>query len=312
MNGNELDKEIEKFSEFEPFREAYLSKYIDSTSKDLVLQTSVDESGVSEDEKLKQAGARFDKLSNLNLNLVIRAPSRGVSRTAAEKSPILFGLQVGDYVFEWNETSLVVPVDFKQVQFEPLLLSPIQMETSWPGVFDEGGGYLKQGIEEAIQNKDYTMQISLQYELTEKKDKLLKKFINTVLQYNRNKKFNKRSCNNQTFLSDVMKSFGIKRPTKFFSSTIQQHIKSLKPSSDLKQKKMTSHHELDAIVKEAESESLAKEDIEFLIAKYFLFHVSSWEGEQEGGSSNKWECSRECQLCHLEKLLERRTSISST
>ena len=312
LDDAELSRKVETFSEKEPFREAYFSKYIDTLGARVVLDTSADHSKrlskeVEEQERQRQASQRFDELFNLRLNLIIRTPSGRPSRRSTSKSPILFSVQVGDYVFEWDETSLVVPMELEHFESKPILLSPVQMQSMWPEVISEE----KQQVEEAIRKKDCTMQIDLHYRLTDKKDKLLFKFIDTVVEYNRSKTYHKRSCNNQTFLADAMKSLGIDQPGKF-SSTIQDHIKSLKPSRDLARKQVNDHDQLNAIAAEAKADSTSKEDIEFLVSKYFLFHVRGWEQEEEH-SSDRWQCPAEdCGLPRLEGMLERRSSISST
>lgn len=316
-----MQLECENLSEKEAFRKVYFSEYIDKTSEILVLETCKEQSeaeSLPPRELQRRASDRFERLFTVKMKLIIRAPTRiGVKKTVA-KAPVLLALQVGDYIFEWNETSLVIPIELKQVEAEPLLFSPVLQQSEWWCNFVEREkANIQQSIQEVVQHNDYSMQIQLQYDLTQKKDKLLFAFIETVVRFNRDLQYHTRRCNNQTFLTEAMKSLGIKRPAKL-SGSIQQFIDQLKPSRTISRKQIRDHGELDTVAVEVidgEGEPLRR-DVEYLIAKYFLFHVSGWEGEQEQGGerlSNRWSCSiPECKLLELEKILEELTHISST
>ena len=310
-------EDVKVLSEKEDFRKAFFSSYIDDIGAAGVLEVTFDASStpqLSQQELRKRAKERYDRLFNVDMNLIIRAPSRRDSKTQAAQAPVVVALQVGMFVFEWKETSLVIPLEYAKVQAEPLLLSPVLTKsTSWCGAVSDAKANTERSIDKAIDNKDYSMQIQLHYDLTQKKDELLSAFIDTVLHFNRFKKYSRR-CNNKHFLKAAMKSLGIENPPKL-SATVAEHIRQLHPSKEISQRQINNHQELDAVAAEVMDNDLSRSDIEYLVANYFLFHVTGWEDAPEGGGDtavDKWECAVPgCNQQDLTRKLERKTSISS-
>lgn len=308
----ELQEMSDILSERRMFGKQYFGVYLDEKTQNIFLETSSDsthDNPMSLHERKRRASNRFDALFNFDMHLIIRATTN--LKTPAAKAPVVIGLQLGSYVFEWNEWSLVIPVESSQVESEPVLLSPVH--SKWSDMVEEN----RESIGQSIHKTDYSMQISLQYEIARKKDQLLYAFIDTVMLYNRNKEYGSWTCTNDHFLTDAMNSLGISQRPKL-SKSIQKHIGQLNPSKKISRKQIRNHEELDGV---ATSEVIGVDeaprgDIEYLIAKYFLFHVSGWEGDRDRGErspANKWECSFPgCKLRHLEQTLARRTSISST
>ena len=314
---DELQKMTDVLSERRMFGSRYFGMYLDEEkTQDIFCETSLDsaqDNHMSQRELKRRAGNRFDALFNLDIHLIIRATTN--LKTSAAKAPVVMGLQLGSYVFEWNEWSLVIPVESAQVESEPVLMSPVHPDSKWHDMVEED----RESIGQSIRKTDYSMQINLQYEIARKKDQLLYAFIDTVMLYNRDKEYGGWTCTNEHFLTDAMNSLGITKRPKL-SKSIQKHIDQLNPSKKISRKKIRNHEELDGV---ATSEVLGVEeasrgDIEYLIAKYFLFHVSGWEGDVdrdrgERSPANKWECSFPgCKLRQLEQTLARRTSFSST
>jgi hypothetical protein len=302
---------VEVLSEKEAFREAYFSSYIDEMSTRFIIEASTEpEHQLSEQEIRKRASLRYDQLFNVDINLIIHAPSVHDAKAQAAKAPVVAALQVGDYVYEWNKAGLVVPMEYRQVATRPLLLSPVNLtESDWCSKIDKMKDKAQESIEKSMDEGDYSMQIQLHFDLTEKRDELLNKFILTVLDFNRHKEFSSMWCNNHHFLKAAMKSLGIRKPPKL-SVNIAGHIGSLRPSKAISRKQINNHQELDAVVSELDNGNLSRADIEFLIAKYFLYHVADWE--REPPSEEEWECALpNCRQQKLTEELGERTSISS-
>lgn len=311
-----LQEMTDVLSERRMFGRRYFGAYLDEKTQDIFLETSSDsaqDNPMSQNELKRRASDRFDALFNFDMHLIIRATTN--LKTPAAKAPVAIGLQLGSYVFEWNEWSLVIPVESSQVESEPVLLSPVHPESKWFNIVEED----RESIGQSIRKTDYSMQIGLQYEIARKKDQLLYAFIDTVMLYNRDKEYGGWTCTNEHFLTDAMNSLGISQRPKL-SKSIQKHIAQLKPSKKISRKQVRNHEELDGVaaseVIDVKEEGASRGDIEYLIAQYFLFHVSGWEGDRDRGESspaNKWECSFPgCKLRLLEQTLARRTSFSST
>lgn len=321
-SADSLLEEAEVLSERERFHKAYFSSYIQDSGMKMVLEASgefnerIQTGGqnFSSDEVRRRANERYETLFNVDMNLIIRVPTRRSLKTPAAKAPVVVGLQVGYFVFEWNENSLVIPLKYAEIETKPLLLSPVLPDSNWCEMMEDVKLDAQRSIDESVESSDYSMQIKLHFEVTQKKDKLLSAFIETVLNFNRDKYYSWR-CNWQTFLTEAMKSLGIRTPPKL-SASIADHIRQLKPSQALSKKRINDHKDLDAVALEAIGGALSRADIDYLIAKYFLFHVSGWEGEEEGGAegaADKWECSVPgCKQLELTKMLELKTSISVT
>lgn len=313
---DELKGISEILSEKNLFRREYFGKYIDEACDNAMFECmdeakkclKEDENSMSDLDLHRSASDRFEKLVNFDMNLIIRSPASGGSKKATAKTPVVLALQVGGYVFKWDENSLVIPMEFKQVETEPRLLSPVLQKTKWHDTVEKERQSLQESIEQTVQDSKYEMQIKLHFDLSQEKDRFLSAFIDTVLRFNRDREYHQRRCNNQTFLDEAIKSLDIKRVK--LSRSIKEHVDQLRPSRIISSKRITTHEQLDITVADVNTGQLSKEDVEYLIAKYFLFHVCSWEGERE---ADEWKCSvQDCKLLDLEKLMEKLTFISST
>lgn len=310
-----LSEDVKILSEKEDFRRTFFSAYIEGMSTEVVEETVCDatsRSPESPEELRRKAKERYDRLFNVDMNLIIRAPSRRDTKTQAAKAPVVMNLQVGTYLFGWNEYSLIVPLEYRKVQTEPLLLSPVLSESTWCDVVNEVKVNTERSIVEAVDKKDYSMQIEIHYDLTRKKDEMLSAFIDTVLRFNRCEKFSWR-CNNKHFVKAAMQSLGISNPPKL-SATVAEHICQLCPSKEISRRQINDHQQLDAVATEVLDDDLSRSDIEFLIAKYFLFHVTGWEDTRNDGAVpvDKWECAiSSCKQQDLTRKLGKKTSISS-
>lgn len=315
----ELEELGERLSEREKFREAYFSSYIDNFSMELISDDMEDKDrrALTDEERQQRLASRFTKLVNLQIKLILHAPHRrssGRSSAVTARSSILMAIQVGEYIFEWDESGLVLPVELQaSVRGEPLLLSPVQQQSR--GWCEEVGKH-KVKVQQSIHQCDYTMQIDLKYELTKKKDNLLMGFIDTVVRFNRNYTYHSRTCNHQSFVTEALRSLGIEPADFKLSKSIKEHIAQLRPSKNLSRRSTRTHQELDTVavgLLGGTSGTPSQGDVQYLIAKYFLFHVSAWEKDQKGERSpEEWKCLVPgCKLGDLEQTLEELATISS-
>ena len=295
----EITRMSEILAEKEMFREQYFSKFIDTTSIEIISEMSHDQSklsSLSEGELQRQSSLRFEKLLNVHMKLVLRASSKPLQKFKAGNFPLHFALQLGDYVFEWNEGNLVVPMDVSYLRTEPVLLSPVHQQSEWFTQVHSDRGTVRQSIE----TNNYEMQINLYFEWTQRKDLLVSTFISKIIEYNRCYTYHPRRCNGKRFVEESMRSLGINNPPKL-NISIEQHISQLKRSIALSTKCLTSHVDLDAVVAKALTADLSKNDIEYFMACYFFFHVYSFK-RSEWSLNEKWTCSvPQCRLQDLER-----------
>lgn len=298
----EITRVSEILSEKEKFREQYFSKCIDHTSVEIISELSRDQSkpgSFPEDELKRRSNLRFGKLFKVHMKVLLCASSKHTRRLFSAATPLHCAIQVGDYVFEWNKSSLVVPVGVTCFQAEPVLLSPVHQQSEWFTQIHRERGTVRRSIE----TNDYEMQINLHFDWTRRKDLLLSAFISKILEYNRGYTYHHRDCNSKRFVEDSMKCLGIKDPPRL-SDSIKQHISQLKRSTALSKKRLSSHADLDTVVAEELQADLSKDDTEYLMAHYLLFHTDSFE--QSEPSPHKWTCSvPECRLHDLEEKLDR-------
>lgn len=298
----EIFRVSEILSEKERFRERYFSEFIDTTSGNLIFEASYDQSksiSLPGGELQRRSSLRFEKLFNIPMKLLLRASSRHTRRFFRRNNPLHCALQVGDYVFQWTESSLVIPVDVSCLQAQPILLSPVHQQSEWFNQIHEEQGAVRQSVE----SNDYEMQIGLHFKWTERKDVLVSAFVDKIIEFNRDYVYHSQRCNSQRFVAEGMESLGIKNPPKL-SSSIKQHISQLKRSTALSTKRLSSHRDLDTVVAEELTADLSKEDTEYLMAHYLLFHMDSFERSKRS-SEEKWTCPvPECLLQDLEEKLD--------
>ena len=303
LSEDELKKLSEILSEKEEFRQEYLKKHIDGISREIVDEASMD-SNLKDDvltprDSRRRSNERFEKLLNPTVQLIYRFHEE----TENGNIRIQTALQVGEYVYEWNDTNLLIPQEIECLFNQPLLVVPILHLSNWKSTVSRESKQMK----EASEKHDHAKQIMFHYEFTEKKDKLLLDFAMKVLEFNKDKYNDPVTCNNQTFLTEAMRSLQIKdRAIPSLTPTVEEY---LKPSRSLRKHQLRNHQELDEFVVSSDHD-LPKDDIEYLMVKYFQFHICKWKKLKQ--SQEKWFCpTPTCKLPCLQGALMKQLSVIS-
>ena len=300
----EITRICEDLTEKEKFRVKYFSKFIDTTCKEVISEVIFDQTeyvSFTDNQFRRRSNWRFQKLFSVDMKLLfflgLGSPAHQVSDSA--RLPLLCAIQVGDYVFEWNKSSLVLPVHVNSFHSKPVLFSPLHQLSDWfADICKE-----RRTVQDCILTSDYSMQIKLYYKWTERKDALLFAFISKVIEFNRGCVYHPQKCNSHTFVEECMRSLGVKNPPRL-STSIRQHISQLKTSKTLAKKRLSSHQELDAVVtEELLAADLPQNEVEYFMAHYLMFHANSYESSEQ--SPDKWTCGvPECRLQLLEGMLD--------
>ena len=158
--------------------------------------------------------------------------------------------------------------------------------------------------------KVHKKEVELLFKLTTKKDNVISAIIWTVLGYNRYKEYHKTDCNNDHFLRDITNAMGIKQLPNIGESLgnlLEQSRRFC--MNTLPRTEFVDHAELDGFIcNNCDLSQLTIKDVEYLIGKYFQFHLRNWELSHH---PDQWTCQeRNCQLAHLEEQLEK-ISLSS-
>ena len=301
LSQDEIERTSEILGEIEPFRQRYFSNLIEVTSTKVIREVNHDQlhaASVSRRDLKQRSNMRFEQLLDVKMQLLLRASNQQRSWFRfLSSTPLHCALQVGEYVFEWNESSLVIPVDVSSAHDEPVLFSPIQERSEWFSSVQSD----KRKIKDSISKNDYEMQIDLHFKWTEAKEQIILAFVDKVIQFNRYKTYHSRNCNSQSFVNEAMVALGIKTPPKL-SSTIKEHVNELGRGMARRELKgISSHDSLDAAVN-SHSPSLSKLEVEYLMAHYLLFHMDDFERRRQ--PDKKWECPFvTCKLSVLEEKL---------
>ena len=131
--------------------------------------------------------------------------------------------------------------------------------------------------------------------------------IETIVDYNRNKHYHSNQCNHRHFIQDVAKALGVRKLPAIGLSLKRQLEKSRRQCGrQLSRIEFASHAQLDEYVRDLGDKELGElsvYDLEYLVGKFFLFHVVSWEQSQ---SPDQWSCQEHgCQLAKVEEQLQR-------
>ena len=279
-----------------------------SKDKDLIDQTQLHHSVAT-----NKVAERYEKVCKFPVKLVLCVkPTRsGTPSGGVTDASLHAALLISDYLFEWDERSLVIPnkVDFTK---QPALTTGILYGSEWFTYINHQRQ--RSRLEDALTSPPgslHKQEIDLMFDLTTKKDDLIKSVIETIIDYNRNKKYHHQSCNNRHFIQDVTRALGVKKLPAFGASLKQQLDKSKRQCSRrLSRTELATHTDLDAYVCDLGEEKLVEltvVDLEYLVGKYFHFHVESWELSP---APDQWSCQqRNCQLTNIEEQLER-TALS--
>ena len=306
---HELCDLVNTLTDVEPFRESCdcFRAVVEEPSKGFTLEASAGEQEQLQcKEGLKDTSVEYERICKFPVKLVLyvkptspsRVPSGGIV-----KGPLHAALLISDHLFEWDERSLVIPrkVDLTK---QPALITGFLNRSEWFAYVTEKRSKLEIA---SPQEFLYGQEVDIAFDLAAKKETLIESVITVFVDYNRNKKYHHKKCNNRHFIGAVAEGLGIKTLPAFGTSLKRQLEKSKKQCSrGLSRIEFTTHAELDAHTTALDSEDMKKlttVDLEYLAGKYFYFHVLSWE---QSPAPDQWSCQEEdCQLPKIETQLEK-------
>ena len=309
----DIDKVVMRFTEFEEFRDGYdcFPATVEETSKGHTMDAVADREW-REAERLSHEGAirkvqqRFDALSRFPIKLVLRVKpgeqELGHGAYEAQLEPVIL---IHDHMLQWNSCGLVIPrrIDFQT--FPPVLTTPILLGSKWSTYICKMRSKMK-GIVKGRPGK-LQREIKLLFELTAKKDSLIAAVIKLAIDYNRNKQYDERNCNSGHFILDVLATMGVVRLPEIRESLGQQLEEArVLCAETLPRTEFADHAELDGFVRSrCQNDTLSLlsiADTQYLVCKYFFFHVRQWQLSQ---SPERKTCDKkQCQLKHLEEHLD--------
>lgn len=254
---------------------------------------------------------RFTKLYDLPLKLILtplRVKGRVISKFASllemQFGPLHVALQVGDVILEWNDTSLIVPHNAEHD--DQLMKTDVRHLTDWVSFTSEE----VPKVREAISTLDYQKQIELIYHVTAKKRRLLDNLVHVIVMYNSQCYYDLIRRNCQHFVMDALKALGVNKPVEF-TGGLGEYFQALKRGrSHSMLAKFTDHSHLDKYVmgieQTGEVDKLTKNDLEYLLAQYFCYHLqqkSRLQLDNRDADLSEWCC--EITDCHMEMLEQR-------
>ena len=313
---HELHDLVEALTEVESFRANYecFQAIVETPIETLTAELSLDKDLIDRTQLQQSVAAnkvadRYERVCKFPVKLVLRVKPSQCGGNISEAS-LHAGLLISDHLFEWDKESLVIPkkVDFTK---QPALTTRILYGSEWFTYIVQQRSRLDEVVT-SPPGSLHEKEIDLMFELTTKKDGLIKSVIETVIDYNRHKKYHDRLCNNRHFIQDVTGALGVNKLPAFGASIKQQLEKSRRQCSrKLSRANLTTHDNLDAYVSglgEEKLHALTVVDLEYLVGKYFHFHIEDWE---QSLAPDQWTCQqRNCQLTSIEEQLER-TALSS-
>ena len=307
----EVEEAVTNLTDFEPFRTKYdcFPAAVEETSKGFALEATADHEWIEAGQlphiaSRAKVEERYEKLSKLPVKLVLQSKQVPGSVFDARLDAVLL---IFDHVLKWDESSLVIPRRVNLKQLPPSLMTPILHGSEWSAYINNQRSKL-QTVVQSRSDKLHKKEIDLIFKLTTKKDIVISAVINTVIHYNRHKQYDERDCNNLHFIHDVTTAMGIKKlPVIGESLGALLERSRLLCVETLPRTEFVDHADLDDFIRHCcESSSLSELgicDVEYLIIKYFHFHVRHWELSHY---PDQWTCQEPgCQLKKLEKLLEK-------
>ena len=311
-----LQQMANSLTEIEPFREKYdcFPASVEETTKGYAMDAAADSVWI-EAERLPHDTAknkveeRYESVSKFPVKLILRvkAPEQGSAGTSADDAELETVLLIRDHIFEWKGSSLVIPQPVDLKTLPPALITSVLCDSEWANYVSNQRSKMQTVIKSPT-DKLHRKEIDLLFRLTTRKDSLVAAVIKTVIDYNRNRQYHERDCNNHHFIQDVYHAVGVKRLPeireslgKLLEQSRQLCLETLSRSD------FVDHADLDGFISYHVDNKILSHlnirDTEYLIGKYFLFHVRNWELLQY---PQQWTCQeRNCQLRHLEEQLEK-------
>lgn len=212
--------------------------------------------------------------------------------------PIHASLLVGgSIVLNWETSGLVIPSG-EALPSASALVSVHSTARSMVPVDPEGSTPHPTTPEEEILHE---------FEATLVRKELVDKLIGVVAQYNRAYLYHPVLRNCQKFLADCLAAVG--RPIRSgLEGELGDYIKEVKRGRK-RRVDFESHADLDMYVGGAlESPKTTSLEREYLLAQYFLFHVTSMT---ECENPERWTCGvKDCRMPHLEKTVDLNNTIA--
>ena len=261
------------------------------------------------DKAQERSEHRFAHLCDLPLRIILTPLSRG-GRIASQFAQLLemqFGplhasLQVGNVILEWNDSSLVVP-HFCEHE-DPLLQTDMQHFSYWA----EFTSTQHDKVRNAVATSDYQKQIELVFHVAAEKHRQLEALVEVIIMYNERYYYNLIDRNCQHLVTDALKALGVEKPTNF-TGGLREYFQALKKGcSSSVLARFASHVELDNYVstKEGNGEinKMEQNDLEFLLAQCFRFHlVQKSELQDKNADLKDWACKEP--TCCMQRLEQR-------
>ena len=305
-----IERAVSDMTECELFRTKYdcFSGVIEQTSKGYTYEAMADLARI-EAEQLQHDIAkskvreRYDSLSRLPMRLMLQIKRADQPPARIFDAQLDAALLVLDHVIEWNASSLVIPRRVDLNKLPPTLMTPVLHGSEW-SIYVSSQRSKMRSVVKSRSNKLHKKEIDLVFKLTTKKDSVISAIVKTAIEYNRKKQYDERDCNNQHFIKDVTAAMGIKRLPEIGESLGRQLEQSRQLCMEtLPRTEFADHAELDDFIRDGNTLSqLNIRDVEYLIGKYFHFHVRHWE---RLNCPHQWTCEEDsCQLKKLEEQLE--------
>ena len=321
QSNEDLEKAVNILTEVEPFRERYdcFLTSIEETSKGYAMDAAADSIWI-EAERLpldlawSKVEERYDSLCKFPVKLVLRVKPReqvpAISSTYGAQLDT--ALLMRDHIFEWDSiTSLVIPQPVDLKRLPPVLVTSVLSGSEWATYVSNQRSKLRT-VSKSPPHSLLREEIDLLFRLTSKKDDLVTAVFKTVVDYNRNKQYNERTCNNHHFIQDMIRALGITKLPEVEESLGKQ-LEKYKQSclETLPRTEFMDHADLDGFIHSYRDTNALSQlnirDVEYLLGKYFQFHVRNWELAHH---PEHWMCrERDCQLRHVEELLEKQCAL---
>ena len=310
-NAEVIERVVSDLTECELFRTKYdcFSGAIEQISKGYTFEAMADLARIEADQLQHDAAKskvreRYDSLSRLPVRLMLRIKQVDHPPAKIFDAQLDAVLLVLDHIIEWNASSLVIPQHIDLNKFPPALMTPVLHGSEWSVYVSSQQSKMK-GVVKSHSNKLHKKEINLIFKLTTRKDGVISAIVNTAVDYNKSKQYHEVDCNNHHFIRDVAAAMGIKRLPEIGESLGRQlEISRQLCKETLPRTEFADHAELDDFIHDGDTLSqLNIRDVEYLIGKYFHFHVRHWE---RLNCPDQWTCEEyDCQLKTLEEQLDK-------
>jgi len=211
-----------------------------------------------------------------------------------EYGPLHAALLINNEVLlEWNSSSLVIPrfVDPCSMGAQPVLVSATVTDHHRP----------QRQLSKPVDQYD---EIELIFDAVSQKVDLLQKIAKVISLYNSCYDYHVIFRNCQNFVLDVLEAIGCNSKPQF-GGNLKNYFTYLKQNGCIK-RDFETHQQLNDYVSRHHTE-LAQEDMEYLLAQYFLFHM---ERVTESGNLEDWRCKDgDCLMDFLEAKIDEKQLI---